>query len=314
MTSLIRFWNQNRKKLIVGIIAIVLLILLVQTLNQLATTQKESRTNSTIQNIENNSLPTQSIITEEKVDSNVTQENVKIIQEFIEYCNEGKTTEAYNLLTKECTQLLYPTEEIFKEEYYNLIFTEYKVCKIDNFRNSSGTYTYEVKFYNDALSQGKVINNGVYTDYMTINTKAKEGKLNINGFIRTKEINQTVEQDGICITILQQQIYKDSEKYEIKIENNTKNNILIDTRKQNRTVYIIGDNNATYSAYMNQIATNLLQIDGKFYRTYTIQFNKKYDPTIISKAIRFTDIVADEEKYQENKDTFTERINIKVEF
>lgn len=64
---------------------------------------------------------------------------------------------------------------------------------------------------------------------------------------------------------------------------------------------------------MNEVASNLLKIDSKLSRSYTIKFNKLYNPSIITKAIRFTDIVEDAEIYQKTPEKIENRINIKVE-
>lgn len=173
MNNIIRFWNQNRKKIIIGIIAIVFLILLTQTLNEVAKQQKENRANQVKENKTIPNLPTQSIITGEKIDVSTTENNMEIIEKFVKYCNAGKIEEAYELLTQDCKEEQFPTLEDFKNNYYKLIFTEKKLYEAKNYRNFSGSYTYEVKFYNDVLSQGKVSTTEIYTDYITIITKEK---------------------------------------------------------------------------------------------------------------------------------------------
>lgn len=311
MNNIIRFWNQNRKGIIAGIAAIVLLIVIIQILNQMAKKQREEKNNTQIIE-EQEELPTKSIIGADTVSKEVTKSNVEMIESFIEKCNNGDIVGAYQMLTDDCKEILFSTEENFKKGYYNIIFKNKKISNIENFLSKDKRYTYKVSFYDDILSTGNAQNSETYQDYITIDENSKNGKLNINSFIYKKDINKETEKNGIKITIISQQIYKENEKYEIKIENNTNKRILIDTREKSKSVYLVGSNNVTYNSYIDELSSVLYEIPANFSRTYKIRFNKIYSSGIQTTKVVFSDIVPDYEKYSQTPDEMKERVQISV--
>lgn len=310
MNNIIRFWNQNRKMIIIGIMAIVLLIVIIQLLNQMAIQQ--NKPNNTIQNEEKEEkLPTKSIVGDSTIGKEVSKSNVELIEAFTKECNDGNIAKAYEMLTDDCKQVLFPKEENFKNGYVNLVFSNKRICNIENFRSSQKLYTYRVTFYEDILATGNAQNAQSYQDYITIDENAEGGKLNINSFIKRKEIGKEEEKEGIKITVISQIVYKDHEDYEIKIENNTNKRIAIDSREKSRTVYLVGDKNVSYSSNIHEIANNLYEIPAYFKRTYYLKFNKIYD-TSNSKSVNFSDMIPDYERYEQTPEETKERIKISV--
>lgn len=312
MNKLIRFWNQNRKEIIIIIGLIVFIILIIQTLNYIAGINKENESSKIQSQSESNKedLPITSIITGENVSIEVTQENKNLIDEFVKYCNEKEITNAYNLLTDECKKILFSTEQEFIDYYYSIIFTETKLVNIENFKNSSSTYTYVVQYYNDVLADGKISDSDIYKDYITIDKRTN--KININSFISSKEINKTSEYGGIAIEVKEQQIYKDYEKYIVAVENSTDKTILLDTRSNSRSMYVLGDNNTKYSAFANEILDTMYEIPSYYTKTYTIKYDKIYDPDNVSRKLGFTDIVTDFESYHADSASVNKRTKIIV--
>lgn len=129
MNKIIRYFNQNRKKIILGVAIIVSIIIFIQILNQMAKNQKE-KNNTMIPQEDLSDLPIQSMITAETVDKETTQENVNLVEQFINLCNQGNSKEAYNMLSEECKTALFSTEEQFLKGYYNIIFTQTKLYGI----------------------------------------------------------------------------------------------------------------------------------------------------------------------------------------
>ncbi len=308
MNKIIRYFNQNRRQIILGIAILVSIIVIIQILNQIAKVQMEEKNKLVQENTEDLSqLPTQSIITGEIVNKENTESNVELIQNFIIYCNEKKTREAYDMLTEECKKALFTTEEEFIKGYYNIIFTQKKLYGIENFRNLSGYYTYEVKFYNDALATGKIQDSDIYQDYITIDKK--QAKLNINSFIMEREFNKKIEEHGIEITIFSKEVYKEYEKYNISVKNNTEKTILMDSGESSKNVYAVGDDNGKYNSFINEIANNLLRIEKGITRKYELKINKIYNPAVTIESICFADIIT----YEENDKGENERLKIVID-
>ena len=298
MNKIIRIWNQNRRKIIVIALVIVFFFILLRGLNEIAKNNIE-KNNATQENTEKEDLPTQSIITGEEVKEEITKTNVEVINDFVDNCNNQDIDSAYNLLTEECKKVLFPTKDTFVNYYYNSIFSEKRQIKIENYKNSSKNNTYKVTFYADALATGNVTGKDKYLDYITVDKKVQ--KININSLITSKEINSIKEQNGIKIEVIRQDIYKDYEIYEIKVENNTDKTIALDSLTSTKKVYVVDNNNIKYTSFIYEIANNLLELSKYVTKTYTIKFNKIYNPTDKVKKVVFSDIVEDYEKYKQEK-------------
>lgn len=72
----------------------------------------------------------------------------------------------------------------------------------------------------------------------------------------------------------------------------------------------VGTDNVKYIAFTNEIPSNLYEITSYGSKTYNLKFNKKYNASIITKKITFTDVVQDYEKY--TNENITERSKIEV--
>ena len=287
MNKIISYWNQNRGKIILVIITLAFLMFIIQFLNYVAKIQKRQQNNQNTVEEDFSQLPLKSIITGESVDKQTTEENVNLIEQFINLCNEAKTKEAYNMLTQECKEAFYTTEEIFIKNYYELIFTEKKLYGIKNYSSTSNYYTYEVKFYNDILSTGKMQDSDIYQDYITIDKKQQ--KISINSLIQAKAINKTIEKDEIQVTVLSKEVYKECEIYSITIKNNRKQNISL------TSAYAIGDDNGKYDSFFNEITNNSLTLREKNTRNYRLKINKIYNSSATIESICFDNIIIEGE-------------------
>ena len=309
MNKIIRMWNQNRKKIIIIALGVVFIFAIIQVLNQVAKEENQKKANNNISSVQNyQKLPTTSSRTGEVVSEEKTKTNVNIIENFVQASNNADTKKAYDLLTDECKNTLFPTEQEFIDNYYNLIFKTKKTIDIENYKNSSKTNTYIVTFYEDSISTGNVSSSQNYGDYITVDKDTQ--KLNINSLITAKEINKSAENNGIKITVLKQEIYKDYEIYEIKAENNT-DKILLDTMSSSKKIYIMDNSNIKNTIAINEIADSLLQITSYGAKTISMKFNKNYNSSSITKKVIFTDIVEDKDKYEQ--ENTTDRLKIEVE-
>ena len=310
MNKIISVWNKNRKTIITAIIAIALLIIFIQLLNQIVKNNKNNgeKREETIEGV-----PTESIIGGETVSVETTKNNVEEIETFIKKCNNGDIEGAYNMLTDGCKNVLFANKvENFKKGYLDIIFSSKRIGDIENFISSDGYYTYRVKYYVDMLSTGNTQNKESYQDYITICKNETNGKLNINSLIYKKDINKESELNGIKVIVLSKQVYKDYEKYEIKFENNTNKRILIDTRTQNKTTYLVGSNGVSYDSNISEISRSLCEIPQNFNRVYTIRFDKIYSSGVQTEGITFSDIVPDYETYKQNTKEYLQRLKISV--
>ena len=114
----IRYWNQNRKKILITILIVTFAILLIKTINYILGQQTPEITNSVNTLIEDSSIPTESVITGQTLHTETTNINMDIIKKFINFCNSGNYEDAYGLLSNACKEEVFRTVDEFKLNYY----------------------------------------------------------------------------------------------------------------------------------------------------------------------------------------------------
>lgn len=301
MYKLIRFYNQNRTKIIKTILIIVLIILVIQLLNYLTKlkiekekTQNSALLNNSIVNNTSTSLITdKSAVSGESVSSNKLKKDTDIIDDFIKFCNDGDINSAYLLLTEECKEVMFPSIDDFYNIYYSKVFDTYKTHTI---RNWSGS-TYQVKFSGDILSTGDLNNSVTNQDYITVVTKDGERKLNINGYIERIEVDKEVEVKKINIKVEKMDIYMNFVDCAFYVKNNSYRTILLDNFIDVDSMYIKDDSGVQYSAYTHELSKETLKLGVSQEKKINMKYYSKYSSTKDIDKIVFSKVVNDFERY-----------------
>ena len=198
MHNLIRYIRQNRKKIIGIAIIIAFLFIILQILNNLSKNNKKIEMNTANQNIfdKTNGIirSDRSMVSGGSV-SEKTMKNVnETVKEFVDKCNENKPEEAYDMLTDNCKEAVYPNYEDFYENYYkNLFENNKKTYSIENWSRD----IFIVRYTSDILSTGESIENKTYQDYITV--VEKDGKI-------VKKVNDVQKDDELSIRLSDGQI------------------------------------------------------------------------------------------------------------
>lgn len=298
MRNFIRYWNHNRKKIIIVIAIIAFIFILIRILDGYYK-NKSINSNSTVIDM---TKPIQSVITGQKVDEKVTDKNMNCIDQFINYENNKEYEKAYSLLTDDCKEEYSNDVNTFINNYCTKIFATKKTYNLELWFNSGDAYTYKIKMYEEnmlATGEGNLDKN--IEDYITIVKGKDEDKISINGFIRKSNINKSNEVNNIEVLIRSKKVYKDYETYNITIRNKTSNDILIGDRKNNKDIYLVDKDNIQYSAFLNELSTDSLLLKSGYEKNISINFNKIYDQNKIISEIKFKNIILDSEKYLNNK-------------
>lgn len=298
MRNFIRYWNHNRKKIIIVIAIIAFIFILIRILDGY---YKNKSINSSSPVIDM-TKPIQSVITGQKVDEKVTDKNMNCIDQFINYENNKEYEKAYSLLTDDCKEEYSNDVNTFINNYCTKIFATKKTYNLELWFNSGDAYTYKIKMYEEnmlATGEGNLDKN--IEDYITIVKGKDEDKISINGFIRKSNINKSNEINNIEVLIRSKKVYKDYETYNITIRNKTSNDILIGDRKNNKDIYLVDKDNIQYSAFLNELSTDSLLLKSGYEKNISINFNKIYDQNKIISEIKFKNIILDSEKYLNNK-------------
>lgn len=304
---------RNRYKILGIIVAIILVLLLIRTLNEFAKQANQKEKSKNIVEEVSSYKPQQTVISGENVSNTKQEENTKIMDEFIDLCNKREIEKAYNLLTDECKEEMFDSSiQKFKKDYIEKIFTVDRTYNMQSWINGENQ-TYKVKILEDAMSTGKT--GEIIEEYYTIVKKDGKSKLNINSYVEKKKVNKKITKDNITIEILERNIFMEYEIYKIKVQNNTDNTILLDTKEKEKSAYITGSNSATYSAFMYEIDEIYLTIQPQIYREIDVKFNKIYNPSIKTRQMTFTDIVPNLEEYDslKNKSEYKSKMSITIE-
>lgn len=288
MEKLVRFWNQNRKDIIKIIAIIAFIIIIIITVNILLENNRSD--NQEIEENENRQ-PNQSVITGIEVPTETTQENVNIIEQFVDYCNSQDIENAYDLLSSSCKEEYNNDINVFMQNYYNQIFQTSKTYSMELWLNEIDSYTYQIKYYEDnLLATGGTAVNSNLEDYITVIKENGENKININGLIRSQTVNQTASNSNIEITIHSRTIYKNYENYNISIKNNTSNNMTISDGSNSNDISLLDENNIAYGSFINEIPINLLSLQPGQQINIDLRFNKIYDTYRNIEQMQFTNL------------------------
>ncbi|NLC87771.1 MAG: hypothetical protein GX682_03225 [Clostridiaceae bacterium] len=294
--NILKYYHENRIGIWITIIAIIIIIIAIQTINGIIKNNNGVKSNNLSnqndiikeQDYKNNLNPNILIS-----DTEVVKEKQLIIDQFIRYCNTGKIQKAYDLLSDNCKKQLFPTLEIFKQNYYNINFQTTRLYSKEKFLEK----TYKIKLYEDILSTGNA-NSKVIEDYYTIINKDDNVKINISNYINEINLDKSMSNNKLKVNIVKKQVYKEYEEYEINITNLTYNDILLDSQETTKSIYLTGNKNVQYYSLSHEMSTNDLVVKSKGTKTIFIKFNKEYNSNSTINSLNFTDIIENNEEYQ----------------
>lgn len=300
--NIMRYYNQNRKKIWGIIIIIAFILLLLYLLNYMSTKEEEINIQNNEVNIITNSsrvTTNESVVTGEKVSSNQLKTQTEVIDEFISLCNERKLQEAYDLLGDDCKQQLYTSVEVFENAYYNDVFKgEYRTATVENWIDN----TYKVRLVENLLATGKSNNGYAKQDYITVVKEGDEYKLNINKYVGYTEINKTTTQDDITVEVLGKNVFMDYEEYKIKVTNNTGKEISLNGGDDIKAVYIEDEKGSKHSFYSHEITEEMLSVQDAHTRELNIKFYSSYTSTKNIKYLVFSNVILYEGQLAEKKE------------
>lgn len=299
---IIRYFNQNRRQIIVVIAIIAFVIIIIQVLNYFAK-QQDLEENNTITNsvFQTNSkspnvIHTTPSVSDIEISTLTAMENQQIIDNFINSCNSGEIEQAYNYLSSDCKNILFPTVNDFKSKYYDSIFTSKKDYSIENWITAVSAYTYKITFVNNILASGTIEDN--IEDYITVVSENGESKLNIYRFIMDTQINKSAENNIAKIEVIDKEVYDDYEIYNIKFTNKSANTIMLNRSEDNDGIYVkYSGRDEEYTAFISEIYEQNLILERNQEKYLSIRINKIYNGEINTSQMVFSDII-------NNKNTF----------
>ncbi|MCI9246450.1 MAG: hypothetical protein HFJ30_04925 [Clostridia bacterium] len=315
MRKLLSYWNQNKRKILITIAVIALVIIIIQIANAMVKEQNKKDSNNQIgKNIVANDItkPSEAVVSNDKLTEKETKENSDFIEQFVNYCNQHKIEEAYNLLTDDCKAELYPTKEIFTSNYVNQIFGEQVNYELQLWYTASNCYTYRITYNKGNLLQtGGQASTGNFLDYITLIKQNGEYKLNINKFIHKEALNKQGSNEGVEVTISSKSIYVDYEIYHMTVQNNTQKTILLNDGTNANNFSLIGTNNSTFSSDISELSVSSLTLDAQYRKAIEIKFNKMYISASKTQILQMNNVYLDKQQY-DTKQEEPQKITIKI--
>lgn len=314
------WYINNKTKVLTAIFVIIVIILvsiIVNFLNALQLNEVQTNTETNV-NVQENNTPignftdiyvgdSESVVTGENM-SSAQVTIIDTINQFVQLCNEGNVNEAYNMLSDECKEEVYPSLDSFSNNYYNAIFNgQKKNIAVENWVNS----IYKVTFENDALSTGMYTEEGTIQDYITVTrNENNELRLNINNYIGREEINKThTDASNVTITVLRSDTYMDYETYTYSVTNKTNNTILLDDKFSTDNMYVEDENGNQYTAYIHELSEAQLTLTPGETKEITIKYYSRYGSTKNINKVVFNKIILN---YNEVAVRKTTRIEIEL--
>lgn len=314
MRKLIKYFNQNRKKILLIVLIIVFLIILVRVLSYSIKINEQEKNNSISNNDSNKdtSIPVETIISGEEIPEEDAIENKDIIDKFVKACNNKQYTEAYDMLSNKCKNNVFnDTIENFINNYVQIIFEPSKTYKLEGWL-SKENLTYKITYINDdILATGGKYEGLNYTDYITID---REQKLNIFSFIGETDLNIVESKNNITMQIVSMETYMNEVIYNILVSNNNEETILLSNYDDNKQICLIDSNDIEYIAYLNEIPQNNLIFESGVKKQISIKFSKSYSSNSKIEKMLFKNIYLNYEEYIKNGDNDNiEKIQFKID-
>lgn len=313
MHKLLRYYNQNKFKVWMIVLAIVLGYALLQVLNSAIANQNTEEENKDQETTSNNVVSyrneSKSMVSGEKVSSLYSDEIGEVINQFFTYCINHDPQRAYDMVANDTKQLLYPTEQLFEKNYYENKFAGNKQFSFQSWSSSDGIFTYQVRIFDNMLATGQT-NDNYIEEYVTVTVDAGSYKLNLSSYIGRKQINAKNEDDNLYVQVGMVDRYLDYEVYTLNIQNKTDKSIILDTRRDTDTCYVVDSLGNKFEAVLYENKSEDLEFSPKEMKRIQIRFSDAYREGLQIKSINFTDVV-DSEEYSLNNEI--EGNNFKVD-
>lgn len=320
MNRLISLWNKNRKFFLGIIVIIIAIFVFIQLLNYIAKNELKKQNNdknintsstssNTIIDKSINTTQTESIISNKEINEKVATKNQELIRTFVDLCNKQNVEEAYSLISDECMESVFNTQDEFKSKYIDEIFANEKQYNIQNLYTSDLGTTYKITYMNDAITTGKLGTS--IEDYLTV----KDDKINLYRYIGKVKEYKTASNKTVEVTLTDREIYDEYEIYNIKATNLSEQTIMLNRNMDNKKIYATYKNGSNYSAILSYTYSGSLVLEKGQSKFISIKINKIYNGEYTARKITFSDIINNKEAFDKetNKNNYTDISSLEID-
>ena len=322
MLKIIRLYNRNRRIIWISLIVVIFCIAIIGVINKVYQEQanenmeqyskqlQEASNKENPSEVVNYNKAAQSITTGGSVDQDIKDEVQGVLEQFIQYVTSKQVEQAYNLLTEDCKEILYPTLEGFEQKYCQDLYD--KIYDFQSWSSTDNTYVYQVRFYDNMLSAGLDFTNHYLEDYITVLKKGDVYKVNIHNFIKADNIRKTAESNKVQFKVNNVETYLDYEIYEIEVTNDSSKEIILDTREKDNSVYVKNSDGLKIQALLYENTDEELRVPAGESKTISIKFNNTFNGEKRIISLGFSDIILDQALHQEDAEKGKMEIEIKI--
>ena len=231
--------------------------------------------------------PNVAVMDESEVPKKWHSEIENRIKTFVDYCNNKEYQKAYDMISDECKDAIYPVIGDFKE-YVDKRFQVKRIYSIQNFSNISKQYIYDVNFMSDFMATGSTGTNYGYVQEKFVFTEDDNSlKFAIGGFVRTNILDAFVEDENLKIVTKKKNVYYDHETYTVDITNKTDYPIVLGDGTGEDEIAISVNEQLREETNINAVNVVLQPNES---RTFTFVFEKYCDDGYAPQAMYFTDV------------------------
>lgn len=277
----LRWYRANRIKFLTYVGGAVLAYALIMTFNNnvkennahkvLNNTSVSEQVSSNIEEANKSTIESSMAIVggNTKSETEIDEAN-NLVNTFVNFCNQEKFENAYNLISDDCKNALYPTVDVFITEYCNKIFNCVKTYSIQNYSGD----TYRVIYKDSLLETGGKATSAEIVDYITVIDENK--KISINGFIKKKEINKEYKVENLEIKVVAQLVFIDYEKFDIQLSNKGIYDVKISDLQSHKDIYAKDEKDEFSYVALNELSTAMVNIQAGTTKNVVLKFNKTY--------------------------------------
>lgn len=302
-----RFIKKNRRKVMIVVVAIAIIVAINYVLKNMP---EEETTRTTYE-------PNIAVMDSSEVPEKWQDEIKNRIDTFITYCNEKNYQSAYDMISDDCKNALFPTIDDFKE-YVDYKFQVKRIYSIQNFSNLSNQYIYNVNLMSDFMATGSTgTNYGYLQEKFVFTEDDKNLKFAIGDFIRKDTLNAFSEDENLKIVVESKNVYYDHEAYTVRITNKTENIAVLSDQSVDNEIAILVNNK--YRSYVTSSDVKIV-LNPEEENTYTFVFNKYCDDGYAPKGMYFNNVrilqsfSGTEETRQEELDNAIRNYSIIINF
>lgn len=314
MFKFLRYFKDSRKKVIIILVCILVIIYaLIKLFNYAKKEEGYSEDNSSSSN-DTTAIVTNSNENNDNNDNNLVKVDTSedAIKKFVNFCNSGNVKDAYKMLTSECKESLYNTEEKFSNNYVKKIFDKersYQIVKWSNINENCEVY--KITFSEDPIISGKLGENNGKQDYISIIRDSETYKLSVSGFIKKENMTSEKKNNYLQINVLNRLVFVDYELYTIKVKNIINVDFTLDDMKDNTKTYIEDSDGTKFKIINDEYTSETSRVPNDKEKEMTLKFDRKYtsDNKNISKIVFSRISILNRNYYQEVYNTVDNSVN-----